>query len=314
MNKVVLWGLGEGYEELINNVRYEILKENIDVIAIVTDERDIYCPKKDGFIVLPKKELQKLDYDYIVVTAAKYFEEIKKEAIKFGCEDKRIIFGDVMKLPYFDFGKYVRIIENPVTILSDDCWGGIIYKKIRLPGISPTINTLFSKDDFLRLIQDPMYYFEQELIKYADGDKSIGRPPMGIIGSGEKAVIVKFPHERLFEEAKINWDRRMLRVNKNNLLVKFGISLRDLENGLQRSDIEQYSNEVAKLPYKKIFFAPFSDMKNVFCSPRFLLGRPSGGKMGAFECDYNKYCRENCTYDIDLLNLLLYGEDYSRYK
>lgn len=125
MNRVVLWGLGNDYEWLLNHILFEIHKGNMSVEGIVCREKDKYCSFKDGFRIISRDELMDIDFDFVIITSSKYYKEIKDEAILLGIKEKQIIRGQIIKLPLFDFERYVSLIRNPVTILSDDCWGGV---------------------------------------------------------------------------------------------------------------------------------------------------------------------------------------------
>ena len=80
-------------------------------------------------------------YDYLIISSSRYFKEIKKDALEMGVDSNRIIDARVFKLPLFDFAEYVSLIQNPVTILSDDCWAGYAYNRLGLPFTSLLINT-----------------------------------------------------------------------------------------------------------------------------------------------------------------------------
>lgn len=125
MKKCILWGMGKDYDFLLNQVMFEIYKGNIEIVAIVCREQDRYCLRRDGFDTITKKELDGMEFDYVIITTAQFFEEIKREAIDMGIPERRIILGTVFHLPQFDFQLYSNLIENPITILSDDCWGGM---------------------------------------------------------------------------------------------------------------------------------------------------------------------------------------------
>lgn len=123
MKKVIIWGMGDNYERLLNQILFEIHKGNISIEAIACRKQDKYCSIRDGFPVIVKEEIKPDNFDYLIITSTKYFKEIKEEAKELGIEENRIINGQLFHQPLFDFAKYVSLIENPVTILSDDCWG-----------------------------------------------------------------------------------------------------------------------------------------------------------------------------------------------
>ena len=125
MKNVIIWGIGIGYEALLNNILFEVKKENICIKALVCKKDDKYCDFKDGYPIILKDDIKDYDYDYVIITSTKYFSEICKEAVGVGIECKKLINAKFFSLPKFDFLKYVSLIENPVTILANDCWGAL---------------------------------------------------------------------------------------------------------------------------------------------------------------------------------------------
>ena len=123
--KVIIWGMGLDYDLMLNAIDHEILKGNFNIQALVCRKDDRYCQRKDGFPVITKEDIHGLEFDYVIITSSKFFSEIKQEAISIGVHEDQIINGKLLMQPQFDFMRYVSLIENPVTILSDDCWGGV---------------------------------------------------------------------------------------------------------------------------------------------------------------------------------------------
>ena len=156
--KCVIWGMGKGYEEILNQIRFEIYKENMEVIAVVCKPEDKYCGQRDGFPIISKEEMGGLDFEYVIISSYLFYREIQKEAIELGIEVNKIVNGQVFKIPLFDFGLYAELIENPVTILTDDCWGGFVYHYLGLIFSSPLINTFWNKSEYARFIQDPLFH------------------------------------------------------------------------------------------------------------------------------------------------------------
>lgn len=145
------------------------------------------------------------------------------------------------KLKYDDF-----------TIISNNCWGGMIYESYNLPKESPTVGLFFMASDYIKFLSDIHGYLEQNLSfidpnesKYKDfleTDPRFGSYPIGKL----KDIEIMFLHYHSEEEAKEKWERRCKRVNWNRLLVKFND-----QNGCTERDVKDF----LKLPYKnKLFF------------------------------------------------------------
>ena len=118
--KCVIWGNGNDYEKIINQINFETHKKNIEVIALISRKQDIVEKTFDGFLVIQKEELLEIQFDYLIIASSLYFNEISSEAAELGITEKKIINGLVLNLPLFDFNRYVQLINKKITILSDD--------------------------------------------------------------------------------------------------------------------------------------------------------------------------------------------------
>ncbi len=305
--KIVIWGMGEGYERMLNGVNFEILKENISVEAVVVRPQDKYCSQKDGFQVITKNELKSVNFDYIVVSSTVFFNEICSEAMEMGYDRKMIIDGEIFHMPLFDFSRYASLIENPVTILSDDCWGGQVYNRLKLPLNSPVVDILWDRREYAKFIQDPLFYLNTELTMSPDSPNEMDfnrfKAPIGRLGNDEKHVDMSFVHRLTFDSAKKEWDRRKERVNVNNLFVKMGF-----EN---TKEYEKETPDILKafdaVNYKKILFY-YSDVDKI--DIMFITNRMK--RDFVTYAPYNDYCRIHYYYDLDILKLLTGDDDYMR--
>lgn len=124
MDKCIVWGMGNDYEQIINQIKFEELKGNIKIVALVAKENEIFASKRDGYSVISKFGLVNKEYNTVIISSSKYYSEILSEISKLGITNKKIVNGKIFGYPLFDYDRYRRLIEEPVTILSDDCWGG----------------------------------------------------------------------------------------------------------------------------------------------------------------------------------------------
>lgn len=130
MDKCVIWGTGADYERIINQIKYEELKGNLQIIAAVARKDEIFGSKRDGYLLVTKEELPKMNFDMLIITSSAYYMEILTEAYNLGIPENRIMNGRVFQIPRFDYEEYIQLIRQPVTILSDDCWGGAGISRI----------------------------------------------------------------------------------------------------------------------------------------------------------------------------------------
>lgn len=124
--------------------------------------------------------------------------------------------------------KRSNLIKNKdFTIISNNCWGGIIYQSYNLPYNSPTVGMYIMPDDYIKMLSKLEYYLSLDLkfikpneSKYYGQLKekeSFGIHPIGILDDVELMLL----HYHSEEEAYEKWKRRRKRVNMNKLIVKF---------------------------------------------------------------------------------------------
>lgn len=153
----------------------------------------------------------------------------------------------------------IPLKNKEFSILSNNCWGGTVYDRYALPYRTPTIGLWIPPEDYIKLLENPKFYFNNELkqINYREShvaDLLIERKKSGrydfdlddlIIGRVVDVDIV-FIHYKTFDDAKKKWDRRKQRINWDNLVVKF--------NDQNECKTEDYQSFL-QLPYKnKLFF------------------------------------------------------------
>lgn len=144
------------------------------------------------------------------------------------------------------------------TIISNNCWGGMIYESYNLPKESPTVGLFFMAKDYIEFLSDLKGYMGGKLtfidlensrwknVPQIAEDKKCGSYPIGVLSNGKKTIEIFFLHYHSEQEAREKWERRVKRINWNKLLVKFND-----QNGCTETEV----NKFLKLPYKnKVFF------------------------------------------------------------
>lgn len=119
-----------------------------------------------------------------------------------------------------------KIKNKNFTIISNNCWGGYVYRYYGLEYNSPTIGGYFFSEDYIKFLKKLDYYLEQEIriietkeskwysILKARGEESV------IVGKINDIEYI-FLHYKSKEEAIEKWNRRKRRINKKKLLFKF---------------------------------------------------------------------------------------------
>lgn len=148
--------------------------------------------------------------------------------------------------------RHKQLKETCFTIISNNCWGGMVYESYDLPKESPTVGVFFMADEYIKFLSDIKCYLSKEIkfippesSRYADElrkDKRFGSYPIGVIDDVE----ISFLHYHSAQEAKEKWERRCARINWDKLIVKFND-----QNGC----LEEHVRLFSEMPFKnKLFF------------------------------------------------------------
>lgn len=109
-----------------------------------------------------------------------------------------------------------HLVNPDPTIISSDCFGGLVYHALGLPFRSPTVNLYFLHDEFPVFVQHLMEYLAAELVRVDDPSVSF---PVGELEYGGRKIRVHFMHYSTFDEAKAKWDERKQRVDLSNIYI-----------------------------------------------------------------------------------------------
>lgn len=124
---------------------------------------------------------------------------------------------------------------------------------------SPTAGLFFMAKDYIEFLSDLKGYIEGELsfikpeksrwkeIPQIARDKRFGQYPVGVLSNGKNTIEIFFLHYQSEREAREKWERRILRINWDKLLVKFND-----QNGCTEEDVDSFMN----LPFKNKLFLP----------------------------------------------------------
>lgn len=111
----------------------------------------------------------------------------------------------------FESACRLRIRNRNFTILCSNCIGGIIYNRLGMQFLSPTINLFIRQYDFIKFIGNPQFYLSQELI-FIETEYPF---PVGLLGD----IRIHFNHSDNEADARLDWERRKKRINWDNLYI-----------------------------------------------------------------------------------------------
>lgn len=133
---------------------------------------------------------------------------------------------------------YTSLSQGPMSIISNDCFGGFVYKKFGLEYTTPFIWLWLDNYDYIKLLKNLKYYLncklnfiKQEGISY----------PVGLLDD----IKIHFNHYSTEYEAEQKWYKRLERFNWNNIVIKYQTTN---EECIYEFDKLEYINKVVFVP------------------------------------------------------------------
>lgn len=180
-----------------------------------------------------------------------------------------------------------NIIDDNFTIISNNCWAGLIYQSYGIEYKTPTIGLFFMAEDYIKFIYNIREYINKELqfikpcetkyVDYFENHSKFGEYPIGKLGDIE----IHFLHYESEEEALEKWNRRVKKINWDRILFKFNdqnlctpelidkfLKLQ-VKNKICFTSKKYYYNDVYniksiyKYPHVKASYEPFGNSKYI---------------------------------------------------
>lgn len=125
--------------------------------------------------------------------------------------------------------RYLLIKNKNVTIISNNCWGGFMYQSCGLKYQSPFIGLFIWAPDYILLLEhfddfifgdSHMKFIDRVQSKYSESIRE--EYPIGVLINDKYGKVeIHFLHYHTEKECLNNWYRRVRRINKENMIVKF---------------------------------------------------------------------------------------------
>lgn len=143
-------------------------------------------------------------------------------------------FKEHMPIPYILHKIQRRRLKNKdITILCNNCLGGVIYHCLGLKFLSPTVNLMVnSTSDFIKFCNNICYYLQQPIVEIKDSSAPY---PMGMCGD----IKLHFNHYHSFSDAIEKWESRKKRINWDNIYIISNDYISDSES-LSREEILEF--------------------------------------------------------------------------
>lgn len=244
MNNIIIWGIGKIYNQMRNNISYFEKKNQIKVKYILVSNP--YMKKLDGYIVKSPEDISNLDYDYIIIMSDDYYEEILNEALIRRVERDKIISYKVLQIPNINLNRYFYLKEKNISIISNNCWGGVIYSTLGLECLSPFKNLYLTDEDYLKVISNLEYYLKQEPVfdRLEKDPHSCKQYPILKL----KDIEIHCNHSDSYKDAIRDWNRRKIKLNYNNIFYEMYTEKK--ESAEKFYDLTLNSNSICFVPWE----------------------------------------------------------------
>lgn len=218
-----------------------------------------------------------------------------------------VIYSEILYTPGFDFKRYIELRETGVSILSNNCWGGLAYHYLGIPIRTPFINMWMLPDDYFRLVNNLEYYLNQKLTIVGSSYDKGRRRWYPVVALGD--VKMHWNHcfnKKHLEKSVEQFIRRSKRVDYDRLLAFVYFEGAGLA--------EKYANEFEAIPINnKIGISHDYSGKNIY------LAMDYNKDKGLYGNDFFKYVNGTVRRDyysiikpFDMFKLLNLENDFCR--
>ena len=148
----------------------------------------------------------------------------------------------------------LRLRNRTLTVISNDCWGGMMLKYHNLPFNTPFVGLFVYGPDYIEMLEHPetlklpLTFIAKEQSRWYKELMTERKTdyPIGVLG--DTGLEIHFLHYATAEEARQKWTRRVARINWDNAIVKFSDRYLCSEELVRRFDRLPYRTKVCFLP------------------------------------------------------------------
>jgi len=154
-----------------------------------------------------------------------------------------------------------QLKNTTFSIICNNCIGGGIYHKFGVPYASPTVGLFFFSRDYINFLENFHECIKQPLqfktvSRYKEANELRRNTRLYPIGLLREDIEVHFLHYHSEREALEKWNRRIARLNFENLFFIYSDGGGGVAGAGGSDFIEEYLTRYEELPFhRKIFFS-----------------------------------------------------------
>ncbi len=243
--KLLLWGAGKIYNGVKNCIAWYELSGQVEIVGIVANGLSGFL-SLDNYKIVNRDSVNSHTFDYIIILSDIWERDIINEIEdKYGIERRKLIPYRVLLIPNLKFDDYIQVKESNLSIISNNCWGGVICHTLGIECRSPFKNLFVLDDDYIKLLRDFKSYMKEPLVYKCDetDPHSHKRYPVMLLGDLE----IHCNHSQNPDEAGECWRRRCQKINYENLYVEMYTESRYTAEKFLK--LEQFSRRVCFVPF-----------------------------------------------------------------
>lgn len=177
--------------------------------------------------------------------------------------------------PYLGPLRRIFLKRRDFTIISNNCWGGHVYRYFSLPYSSPTIGLYFFANDYIKFASELKKYINSD-IQFISIDQSIHKAELLKFGGKNLTcpigkifdIEIIFLHYKSIDEAKTKWNNRKKRIIWDNIIFKMSEMNNCSLDNLLNFDILPYEKKVCFVTKRRnlkseVLFRQFQGQDNI---------------------------------------------------
>lgn len=223
---IIVWGIGVFYHKYLETILiYEKELNQINTICCTDSNTTQLTKMPDDTLLVPKQIAFTQDFDFVIIASQAFESEIFNELKDtFKIPTQKIIYGSLFKDYTIHLNTYLKFRSLNYSIITESCYGGFFYHRLKMQFNTPFINMRISSEDYFKLLSCPLKYLNSSIQVYSNQNLKetshyisweLSNYPMLML---DNEILFHCTHSRNSAFAINQWNRRIARINYNNLL------------------------------------------------------------------------------------------------
>ena len=182
----------------------------------------------DALTPIPPERLAGMEFDYLLILPEDEKETILK-LTGLGIERQRIINKTTFEQAEASWEEMEAVRNGRITILSNNCFGGLLAKTLCMECCSPTRGLWIAEHLFPRFLAHLDDYLSEKPVfagwEYGSHDYESSRFPVLALGD----LALHCNHDTDADEAIEKWVKGVKKINPNNMIAVFVTEIQSME-------------------------------------------------------------------------------------